>query len=218
MATRDELVYDAAAILREEYPTATTAELEDLLLRRYLAVGNPISSGGLSYEPSVAETFAEQSNPVVGLVAAGMDVAEDVLSTGLAGLGLLFKAPGAAAEGMAIREGMPIFLALLLMIFVVVLPILMVFSRYEPGILLTLTLVFFGLQFVYVLWGVAFWVDQHLYGALTAGAGTVANALQLGMMIWIQRLLYLVFPVIWVTALARLRLRPTRHVLPAGVC
>ena len=206
--TRDELVYDADAILRTERPGASTAELEDVLLRRYLAVGDPIRSGGLSYEPTVGETFREQGNPVVGVIAAGMDVVEDVLSTTMAGAGLLLKAPGAAAEGMAIREGMPVFLALLLMIFVVVLPFLMVFSRYDPGILLTLTLVFVGLQCVYVLWGVAFWVDQHLYGALTGGAGTVkANALQLGVMIWIQRLLYLVFPMVWVAALGWIGVR-----------
>ena len=206
--TRDELVYDAEAVLREENPSASTAELEDMLLRRYLAVSNGISSGGLSYEPSVGETFREQNSAVIGVMAAGMDVVEDVLSTTMAAAGLLLKAPGAAAEGMAIREGMPIFLSLLLMIFVIVLPFLMVFSRYDPGILLTLTLVFFALQFVYVLWGVAFWVDQHLYGALTGERGSPkANALQLGVMIWIQRLLYLVFPMVWVAALGWIGVR-----------
>lgn len=199
---RNELIYDPQATMRAQYPGESAAELEDRLLRRYLNTRNVMSTGGLSYDPSVGETFRQHENVVLGLLEAGVDVADDVLTALMAGAGMLGKAPAAAAEGAVIRQGLPIFLSLLLMVFVIVLPVLMVFSRYDPGILLTLTLVFFGLQFVYVLWGVAFYVDQQMYEALVqrSGAPTV-NALQAGMMVWVQRLLYVAFPMIWLAAL-----------------
>ena len=177
-ATRDELVYDPNAILRDENPGLSVAELEDLLLRRYLAhrSGDRIGVSSVSYEPGVAENYrmgaSAHDRALTGIVHATGDVIDDVLSMGAAGLGMLLQGPGNVAAGVAIREGMPIFLALLLMVFVAVLPFLMVFSRYDPGVLVTLTLVFFGLQFFYVLWGMAFWADNHLLrGALRAGRG-----------------------------------------------
>ena len=88
-----------------------------------------------------------------GLVHATADVIDDVLSMGAAAVGMVVEGSGNLAAGVAIREGMPIFLALLLMVFVAVRPFLMVFSRYDVSALVTLTLVFFGLQFFYVLWG-----------------------------------------------------------------
>jgi hypothetical protein len=43
----------------------------------------------------------------------------------------------------------------------------MVFSLYRLEALMTLTMVFFGLNFFYVLWGMAFWVDNHLVNTIT---------------------------------------------------
>ena len=97
---------------------------------------------------------------------------------------------------------MPIFLALLLMVFVAVLPFLMVCSRYDVSALVTLTLVFFGLQCFYVLWGMAFWADNHLYEALTGAASAPAvNPVQGLVSVWVQRLLYIVFPLAWLAGL-----------------
>lgn len=206
--TRDELVYDTGAILRGENPGESVAELEDRLLRRYLAhrSGDRIGVSSVSYEPGVAENYrmgaATHHGAFGGLVHATADVVDDVLSMGAAALGMVLQGPGNVAAGVAVREGMPIFLALLLMVFVAVLPLLMVFSRYDVSVLVTLTLVFFGLQFFYVLWGMAFWVDNHLYEALNGPAGAPkSNPLQGLVSLWVQRFLYIVFPMVWLAAI-----------------
>ena len=56
------------------------------------------------------------------MIHATADVIDDVVSMGAAGLGMLLQGPGNISAGVAIREGMPIFLALMLMVFVAVLP------------------------------------------------------------------------------------------------
>ncbi|MCY3812115.1 MAG: conjugal transfer protein TraG N-terminal domain-containing protein [Gammaproteobacteria bacterium] len=126
--TRDELVYDANALFRAEHPGASVAELEDMLLRKYLAhrSGDRIGVSSVSYEPGVAENYrmgaAGRHGALGGVVHATADVIDDVLSMGAAGLGMVLQGPGNIAAGVAMREGMPIFLALLLMVFVAVLP------------------------------------------------------------------------------------------------
>ena len=168
--------------------------------------GTASGVSSVSYEPGVAENYrmgaAAHDRALTGVVHATGDVIDDVLSMGAAGLGMLLQGPGNVAAGVAIREGMPIFLALLLMVFVAVLPVLMVFSRYDVSVLVTLTLVFFGLQFFHVLWGMAFWVDNHLYEALSGPAGAPkANPIQGLVSLWVQRFLYIVFPMIWLAAI-----------------
>ena len=214
--TRNELIYDEDGTMRREYAGASEAELEDMLLRRYLAI-QQVGTGAVSYEADAGEVFRQQGNVVGGAFAVAGDVGIDVLTNFLAGVGMLLKAPGAAAEGIVIREGAPIFLALLLMIFVVALPFLMVFSRYDPGVLINLSLIFFAFQFVYVLWGVAFWIDQNLYAVVGPGSGgPTPNPIQLGMMVWIQRLLYYVFPLVWIAALGWVGVR-AQEAFQAGV-
>ena len=207
-ATRAALVYDANAVFRGENPGASVAELEDMLLRKYLAhrSGERIGVSSVSYEPGVAENYRMGSSThhgaLGGAIHATADVIDDVLSMGAAGLGMVLQGPGNIAAGVAIREGMPIFLALLLMVFVAVLPFLMVFSRYDVSVLVTLTLVFFGLQFFHLLWGMAFWVDNHLHEALTGPAGAPrANPIQGLVSLWVQRFLYIVFPMVWLAAI-----------------
>ncbi len=206
--TRDELVYDPRALFRQEHPGATVAELEDMLLRKYLAhrAGTRIGVSSVSYEPGVAESYragaATHHGALGGVVEATADVVDNVLSMGAAGLGMVLQGPGNIAAGVAIREGMPIFLALLLMVFVAVLPFLMVFSRYDVSVLATLTLVFFGLQFLYVLWAMAFWADNHLYEALNgAPSAPRGNPIQGLVSLWVQRFLYIVFPMMWLAAI-----------------
>ena len=207
-ATRDELVYEPNALFREENPGASTAELEDMLLRKYLAhrAGDRIGVSSVSYEPGVAESYrmgaAARHGAMDGVVLATADIVDDVLSMGAAGLGMVLQGPGNVTAGVAIREGMPIFLALLVMVFVAVLPFLMVFSRYDLSVLATLTLVFFGLQFFHVLWGMAFWADNHLHEALTGPASAPkANPIQGLVALWVQRFLYIVFPMLWLAAI-----------------
>lgn len=198
---RDRLIYDDRAVWKEQHPALTEADREDLLLRRFLEVRTGRQS--LSYDVTPGEAYDAAGGGIRGLFNAGWDMVDNLATSGAAALGVVLNMPGHAAAGVVVRDGMPMFLALLLMVFVVVLPFLMVFSRYDPATLLTLTIVFFGLQFVYVLWGVAFWVDNHLYmalapeGTMHAGDGPVQSM----MLVWVQRLLYVVFPVVWVASL-----------------
>ena len=54
----------------------------------------------------------------------------------------------------------------------------------------------------FVLWGMAFWADNHLYEALTGAASApAANPIQGLVSVWVQRLLYIVFPLAWLAAL-----------------
>ena len=207
-ATRDELIYHPGALLRAQHPGESTAALEDRLLRRFLAhrSGQRIGVSSVSYEPGVAESYrmgaGSYRSVVGGLVHATADVVDDVLSMGAAAVGMVLEGPGHLAAGVALREGMPIFLALLLMVFVAVLPFLMVLSRYDVSALVTLTLVFFGLQCFYVLWAMAFWADNHLHEALTGAASAPAVSPVQGLVsVWVQRLLYIVFPLAWLAAL-----------------
>ena len=202
---RDELIYDPGALLREEFADWTDEEREDHVLRTALAEARKAAktrAGSTSLDPGLGETWAARENWLGGMMSVTGEALMDFGAGAMAALGGVLKAPGNIAAGMAIREGMPMFLALLLMVFVTVLPVLMVFSRYEPGTLLVLTLVFFGLQFVYVLWGLAFWVDQHLYAAMAgSGISPISSPIQAGVMLWMQRFLYLVFPMIWLAGL-----------------
>ena len=48
----------------------------------------------------------------------------------------------------------------------------------------------------------AFWADNHLYEALTGAASApAANPVQGLVSVWVQRLLYIVFPLAWLAAL-----------------
>ena len=48
----------------------------------------------------------------------------------------------------------------------------------------------------------AFWADNHLYAALTGAASApAANPIQGLVSVWVQRLLYIVFPLAWLAGL-----------------
>jgi hypothetical protein len=98
------------------------------------------------------------------------------------------------------------FQALILMIMVIVLPFLLIFSQYRLSTLMTLSIIYFGLHFLSFLWGVAFWMDNHLMALMTEGSRfgvfePVANPVQSGIILWISRFLYLIFPMMFLTGL-----------------
>ena len=127
---------------------------------------------------------------------------KDLSATTLAMLGGLLSVPDNVAQGIVMREGMPMFHSLLVMVFVAFLPVLLVFARYEVGTVLVLSLIYFGMQFVCVLWGVAFWVDQQLFSAIMGNASSAEfNLTQMMIFTWSQRFLYMVFPMIWMAGM-----------------
>lgn len=210
--SREEYVSNAGALIRLTFPALSQTQREDVLLRKYVAIRNTQSnvSGfnnhAVTYEPGFGEVYQTNRQDGLGVfrsfdLATG-DLVADLGTNVMAGLGTLIGAPGHLAAGVAAREGSTIFLSLILLVFVAVLPFLMVFSLYRLQKLLTFTLVFFGLHFFYVLWGVAFWVDNHIIAALMDGGfSPIANPLQQTIVLWSQRFLYMVFPFVWLTAL-----------------
>lgn len=196
------------------------ADREDVFLRKFLAIKNSqanISGWGNSLSVSYSVTGQERIGQGIsnggflgGLGAALSNygkAAQDALLTAVAGIGATISAPGHLAAGIAAREGSTIFLSLILMVFVCILPFLMVFSLYRLANLMTLSIIFFALHFTYVLFGIAFWVDNNLTTAIMSGGGgagiftAVTNPTQSLIMVWSQRFLYMVFPMFWVTAL-----------------
>ncbi len=202
----DEFVARTRNLIQAASSTAlSTTQREDILLRKYLAVKNTQANVtgwgddiGVSYELSTMDQFRDG-----GIGKVIVEKAKVVV----AGIGTALSAPGHLAAGIAAREGSSIFLSLVLMIFVCVLPFLMVFSLYKLSMLMTLSLMFFALNFAYVLWGIAFWVDNHMITAITTGGGAPGmfsahlNPVQTTIIVWTQRFLYIVFPVFWATTL-----------------
>ena len=203
---------DMLGAMRERFPAGTSEEyLTDRMLAEYLDARGGTGSaarevfggaGTTSYAPGVAEAFRSGEDGLRGAVAASGALIANLFSDGLAGLGGVLQLPATAAAGVVMREGMPMFHALLMMVFVAVLPVLLVFSRYEPGTVIVLSLIYFGFQFVYVLWGIAFWVDQRLYEALAGGDFlSMDSPIETAVFLWSQRFLYVAFPMIWMAAL-----------------
>ncbi len=216
--TRDEYVYDPRNVIQAATPgtALTTVQREDVLLRKFVAIKNSqanISGWGndlsVSYTSGVTEGFnGGQGNIVNSVAGATGKLLKEGAITLVAGIGAAMSAPGHLAAGVAAREGSTIFLSLLLMVFICVLPFLMVFSLYRLSTLMTLSLIFFAMHFFYVLWGIAFWVDNHLINAIMSGSSNASgiftawtNPMQTTIILWVQRFLYIVFPVLWVSGL-----------------
>ncbi len=196
---------------------------QNILLRKFLAVKNAqanISGWTNNLSLSYAEPKA-RSQTFAGIQWLGNTLQESAM-VAVAGVGAAISTPGHAAAGMAAREGSTIFLSLLLMVFVSVLPFLLIFSSYKLSTLITLTIVFFGLHFFYVMWGIAFWIDNNLTNAIMSGSGSagvftaIANPTQTFIMVWIQRFLYIVFPMIWLSSLTWIGVRAGEFATQAG--
>ena len=105
-----------------------------------------------------------------------------------------------------IRQGISMFQALILMTMIIVLPFLLIFSQYRLSTLMTLSIIYFGLHLMSFLWAIAFWMDNHLMALMTEGGRygifePIANPVQSGIILWMGRFLYLIFPMMFLTGL-----------------
>jgi len=215
----DDMVYDADNLVSKSTDTALAiTQREDVLLRKYLAVTRaseslavnlPMSTG---YRVSATETSLQSidqgswGDATLGTLSLGANFIQDVGRTAVVAAGAAIKAPEAIGEGYMIRQGIAMFQALILMIMIIVLPLLMIFSQYRLATLMTLSIIYFGLHFLSFLWGVAFWMDNHLMALMTEGSRfgvfePVANPVQSGIILWVSRFLYLIFPMMFLTGL-----------------
>ncbi len=207
----DRMVYAATNLVQ----ISTTANLdtlarENVLLRKYLAINitkSQITDGsgnlGVNYDISAQGAAQRSGNTMVGLTKFAVDVA----ANGAAIVGGVLSAPGHL--GKLLREGVSFGQGLLLMMFITLLPFLLVFSLYRPQFVLTLTVVFFAINFLSFIWAVAYWIDNNLVNVLLSGADGVAgvftpvhNATEFLILIYMQRFLYIALPVFWVGALS----------------
>lgn len=211
----DTMVYAATNLVQ----LSTTANLdtptrENVLLRKYLAINitkSRITNGGsigVNYNASAEETVRRSSN---GFEIASPKAAENSLANTLAVIGGIFGAPGHLAGGKLLREGVSFGQSLLLMMFITLLPFLLIFSLYRPQFVLTLTVVFFAINFLSFIWAIAFWIDNNLTYVLLSGAADgggwgvftpVHNATEFLTLVWMQRFLYLALPVFWISGLS----------------
>lgn len=211
--TRNEYVYNPRNLISRNSPGLSVGEREDVLLRKYVAIRNAqsnvsgFSNMAVSYSPSIGEQYRAANDggffsTIENGAGATASIALDLTTNVVAGVGAIISSPGHLAAGIAARDGANIFVSLILMIFVCVLPFLMVFSLYRLATLMTLSIVFFGLHFFYVLWGIAFWVDNNLVAAIADGGFIpAASPMQTTIILWVQRFLYMIFPGIWLASL-----------------
>ena len=218
-AVLNEMVYNVNNLIDESTTTAlTTTEREDVFLRKYLAVEHtkqglgatlPMSIGyrHTSYD-DLASAIANDSliGKAGGLLKAANNFTRDVGRTAVVAVGAAVKTPAAIGEGYMIRQGISMIQSLVLMLLVLLLPFLMLFSQYRLSTVFTLSIIFFALHLLSFLWGVAFWLDNNLMNLMTEGSGLgvfepLANPVQSGIILWIERFLYIIFPMIFLTAL-----------------
>ncbi|MAT94176.1 MAG: hypothetical protein CME59_16465 [Halioglobus sp.] len=225
---RDEMIYDDDNLVAQTSTVVLgTREREDVFLRKYLSVKRAAEAVGSDLPLAVTygdgrdqvrqarfSDWRNSDNPLVqnagNLLSAGAylvlgDAGRDMGETGMALIGSALKAPAALGEGYALRNGISLFQPLALMMMVIALPFLLIFGRYTLRTLATLSIIYFGFHFLSFIWAVAFWTDNNLMHLLTSAGGlsvfaSGASVTQSLILLYISRFLYIVFPLLYLTA------------------
>ncbi len=121
---------------------------------------------------------------------------------GAAGVGVAYEGAFALLEAQAIKAGAPVIQAIVLMMFVIVLPLLMFVSLYDVGTLVTLTVVQFSVMFWSFLFALAWWLNNFLLTALLGDhwfdmLNTGDQPMEMMMTMWVVKFTYLVLPLIF---------------------
>lgn len=192
---KDRALASLPARVKREMQQQNMAGWEELALRWLVSPRNLSLSGG-------GETYTMGSNDnATGFLGNMTRLAMTV------GVGMKqFEAtPGFDALKMAL----PIVQALLEMMVIIVIPVLLVFSAYEPKTIVTITFAMFALFFIPFWWEIAGWLDDQLltllYGTRDGqGSGSsVPFADFVGSVNdgWIMNLvlgvMYILFPLSW---------------------
>ncbi|WP_431022199.1 TraG-N domain-containing protein [Erwinia rhapontici] len=182
------------ALLRKFSP----AEWEEMALRWLVSPRNVGLSGGSG------ETYAVGSSDITSGVTG--NVTRLVSSIGL-GLKQAEALPGFDA----LKQALPMIQALLEMMIITVIPILMMFSAYEPKTVVTISFALFALMFITFWWELAGWLDDRLITILYTSMseqGISSSSIPFAEFAsstsdgWIMNLvlgsMYVVFPMFWV--------------------
>lgn len=129
-------------------------------------------------------------------------------------IGLGLKQAEALPGFDALKQALPMIQALLQMMIIIVIPVLMMFSAYEPKTVVTISFALFALQFITLWWALAGWLDDRLITILynnMADQGLTSSVPFANFMSstndgWIMNLvlgmMYLVFPAFWMGMLS----------------
>ena len=225
---RNEMIYNADNLIQEtSMVTLSAPEREDVFLRKYLAVKRTAEAVGsdmplaVTYGDGAEQVrqgrFADWRNSENLLLQSAGNVlntgaylvlgeaARDAGEVGMALIGSALKAPAAMGEGYAMRNGISLFQPLALMMMIIALPFLLIFGRYGLRALVTLSIIYFGFHFLTFIWAIAFWVDNNLMHLLTSAGGlsvfaSGTSVTQSLILLYISRFLYIVFPILYLTA------------------
>ena len=129
-------------------------------------------------------------------------------------IGLGLKQAEALPGFDALKQALPMIQALLEMMIITVIPVLMMFSAYEPKTVVTISFALFALQFITFWWELAGWLDDRLITILydnmaqqgLASSVPFANFISSTNDGWIMNLvlgmMYVVFPAFWIGMLS----------------
>ncbi|MEM8500659.1 MAG: conjugal transfer protein TraG N-terminal domain-containing protein [Pseudomonadota bacterium] len=220
--TLNDMIYDDDSLVNiAAGRSIEQQERENIVLRKYLDLqmsNRSVTSSGnyiVNYDSTfVGDALKVQTSDhnalmkgILGTYNGVTEFGKETLALAAGAIGVVTQGPGHVAGGKVLRETVAFAQGLLLLMFVSLLPFLLLFSMFRLQYILTLTVIYFALHFVSFIWGLAYWLDNNLVSMLLHGEGLVGiytatmNATQVGTMIWLQRFLYIVMPLTWVTML-----------------
>jgi len=136
---------------------------------------------------------------------------------GTVGLGL--KQAEALPGFDAMKQALPMVQALLEMMVIVVIPVLILFSAYDPKTIVTISFALFALAFITFWWELAGWLDDRLitilYNSMNeqglSASEPIADFMSSPRDGWIMNLvlgmMYMIFPMFWLSMLSWIGLK-----------
>ncbi|HGP2816164.1 TPA: conjugal transfer protein TraG N-terminal domain-containing protein [Salmonella enterica] len=192
---KDRVLASLPVRVKREMQQQKMADWEELALRWLVSPRNlSLSGGGETYTMGSSDNASGLLGNVTRLTSS---------------IGLGMKQFEATPGFDALKQALPIVQALLEMMVIIVIPVLLVFSAYEPKTIVTITFAMFALFFIPFWWEIAGWLDDQLltllYGTRDSqGSGSsVPFADFVGSVNdgWIMNLvlgvMYIMFPLSW---------------------
>ncbi|EHB3563464.1 conjugal transfer protein TraG [Salmonella enterica subsp. enterica serovar Oranienburg] len=192
---KDRVLASLPSRVKREMQQQNMASWEELALRWLVSPRNlSLSGGGETYTMGSSDNASGLLGNVTRLTSS---------------IGLGMKQFEATPGFDALKQALPIVQALLEMMVIIVIPVLLVFSAYEPKTIVTITFAMFALFFIPFWWEIAGWLDDQLLTLLyntksSQGSGSsVPFADFVGSVNdgWIMNLvlgvMYILFPLSW---------------------
>ena len=121
-------------------------------------------------------------------------------------VGMAVDSAFTATEMHVLRQSLSIIQYLLVMFVVLLLPLYFWFAKFSVSSLLTITVIFFALEFLPYLWAVAYWVEVKLFYLFINGdsshsiSGIGSNAKMI--LNYIGWAMYVALPVLWMSVMS----------------